>query len=688
MRYFSIVLLLIITLITDKLHAQHEIMFSNNYPPYNYLNEDDELVGFNVDILNAIKDIYKVDIIISSGEWNIINNALNNNEIDAIGGVHFPGSFDSNFIYTRAAINTSHCFLYNSKYHNKFSLEYLRSSKEPLIVMWENDVLIHYIQSINPSAKFLFITDYTDFINTIDREDVTAIFGQRICAKYYAKKLNKYYVKSLDHRILERSMGFKVLKDSEELATILNNGLEVLLANGEYQKIYDNSLAEFDKNSNDWSIYFKYIVLISGIILVIISLLVVVNRILQNRVRSKTKDLRAQLALNSQIMEELEEQKNKAEESDKIKTAFLANMSHEIRTPMNGILGFADLLKNTDYSSEKHTKFISIIQQSGHRMLDTINNIIEVSKLESGIEKPIIKEVTIKEILNELYNFFHPEAALKGLSFVFKEKDSTIFKPFYTDEYKLNSILTNLIKNALKFTKKGGIEVSYALHNNYVEFWIKDTGIGISQDKQTSIFEEFVQADFSHTSGFEGSGLGLSISKGYVHLLKGEITLESEPNKGSTFYVRIPNSVDGKHLLNTKTKNVISQGSILEKYNILIAEDDEISFVYLESILENITKNILRAKNGLTAVEIAKHTKNIDLIFMDIKMPLLNGFEATKEIRKFNKDVCIIAQSAFTQENYKLKAKEAGCNAFISKPINQQKLLTLILKVTKEKINF
>ena len=271
---------------------------------------------------------------------------------------------------------------------------------------------------------------------------------------------------------------------------------------------------------------------------------------------------------------------------------------------------------------------------------------------------------------------------------MFKEKDSTIFKPFYTDEYKLNSILTNLIKNALKFTKKGGIEVSYALHNNYVEFWIKDTGIGISQDKQTSIFEEFVQADFSHTSGFEGSGLGLSISKGYVHLLKGEITLESEPNKGSTFYVRIPNSVDGKHLLNTKTKNVISQGSILEKYNILIAEDDEISFVYLESILENITKNILRAKNGLTAVEIAKRTKNIDLIFMDIKMPLLNGFEATKEIRKFNKDVCIIAQSAFTQENYKLKAKEAGCNAFISKPINQQKLLTLISKVTKEKINF
>ncbi|MFB9271512.1 MULTISPECIES: ATP-binding protein [Flavobacteriaceae] len=673
---------------TDKLHAQYEIMFSNNYPPYNYLNDKGELVGFNVDILNAIKDIYKTDIQITSGEWNVINDALNSNKIDAIGGIHFPGSFDPNFIYTRSAINTSHCFLYNSKFHNKFSLEYIRTLKEPLIVMWEHDVLIHYIKSINPSAKFLFITNYTDFINAIDREDVSGLFGQRICSMYYAEKLNKDYVEPLDHRILERSMGFKVSKEDTALAAILNNGLEVILANGEYQKIFDNSLAEYDKNSNNWRIYFKYIVLISGLILLVIILLVVVNRVLQNRVRSKTEDLRKQLALNSQIMEELEEQKNKAEESDKIKTAFLANMSHEIRTPMNGILGFAELLKNTDYSSEKHAKFISIIQQSGHRMLDTINNIIEVSKLESGIEKPIIKEVTIKNILNELYNFFHPEAALKGLSFVFKETDSTIYQPFYTDEYKLNSILTNLIKNALKFTKKGGIEVSYALHNNYAEFWIKDTGIGISQDKQATIFEQFVQADFSHTSGFEGSGLGLSICKGYVHLLKGHITLESEPNEGSTFYVRIPNNINSQQLLNKTTQKVIPEQSILEKYNILIAEDDEISFVYLESVLEDIIANLYRAKDGLTAVELAKRTKVIDLIFMDIKMPQLNGFEATEEIRKFNKDVIIIAQSAFTQENYKQRAKDAGCNAFISKPVNKQKLLALISKVIKEKVNF
>ena len=686
MRSISFFLLLCITLVTGKVHAQYEVMFSNDYPPYNYLNENGELVGFNVDILNAIKDIYHTDIEINSGEWGEINKALNNHEIDAIGGIHFPASFDADFMYTRSAINTSHCFLYNSTYTNTFSLEYLRTVKEPLIAMWKNDVLIGYVHSINPTAKFLFISNYPDLLQAADNEEVTAIFGQRICTKYYAKKFNKNYVKSLDHRILERSMGFKVSQTNPELAEILNNGLEVILANGTYQKIFDNSLAEYDKNSSDWKNYYKYIVFAAAIISLLIVMLLVANRILQNSVRAKTKDLRKQLALNSQIMDELEEQKNKAEESDKMKSAFLANMSHEIRTPMNGILGFADLLKTTDYSSEKHSKFITIIQQSGYRMLDTINSIIEVSKLEAGLEKPIIKEVAIHQILDELYNFFHPEATLKGLDFYFKEEGSTLTNSFYTDEYKLNSILTNLIKNALKFTKKGSIEIRYSLHNNFAEFWIKDTGIGISKEKQDIVFQQFVQADFSHSSGFEGSGLGLSISKGYVDLLKGEITLESEPNKGSTFYVRIPNNIEGQHLNSNIAQKVNLTTPDLSAYNILIAEDDDVSFLYLESILEPISGSILRAKDGIEAIEIAKNTKHIDLILMDIKMPLLNGFEATEKIREFNSQIFIIAQSAFTQENYKEQSKKAGCNGFISKPIHKQKLLSLISKVTSKKV--
>ena len=681
MKQRIISLLLLVTISICNINAQYEVNFSNGYPPYNYLNEKQELVGSNVDILNAIKDLYKSDIRINGGNWNVINDALTNNKIEAIGGFHFPGSPDSDYIYTRAAINTSHCFLYNKNYLNKFSLEYLRSSKEPLVAMWKNDVLVHYIQSINPSTKFVFITSYEDLINAIDRKDVTCIFGQRIGAMYYAKKLNKDYVIPLEHRILERSMGFKVSKDAPELAKILNNGLEVILANGTYQEIYDKWIAEYDKNYNDWHNYYKYILIGGIILLVLFVLLVMINWVLQTKVKNKTKDLREQLELNSKIMIELKNEKNKAEESDKMKSAFLANMSHEIRTPMNGILGFTSLLKTVDYSSEKQAQFLDIIQKSGNRMLETINNIIEVTKLESGLEKTSIKEVDIKKNINELYNFFATEASAKGLNLIFEEENSTISVPFYTDQYKVNSILTNLIKNAIKFTHEGFIEVKYKLSNTAVEFWIKDSGIGIPLEKQHFIFNEFVQADYSHSSGYEGSGLGLSISKGYVHLLNGEIKLDSEPEKGTTFYVRIPNSIVNTNTESSVNKVIKNTTTSLADYKILIAEDDETSFFYLENVLENVTKKILHAKNGIEVIELVKKNTDIDIILMDIKMPFLNGFEATKEIRKFNTNVYIIAQTAYIQESFKIKALEAGCNTFITKPIDKQILIKILANI-------
>jgi len=208
---------------------------------------------------------------------------------------------------------------------------------------------------------------------------------------------------------------------------------------------------------------------------------------------------------------------------------------------MNGILGFTELLKSDEYSKKEQQQFIEVIQQSGNRMLSTINNIIDVSKLESGAEKMKITEVDIKEILDELLIFFTPEAKDKGLSLSISNANSTISVPFCTDEYKLNSILTNLIKNALKFTNDGFIKVEYTISNEQVEFTISDSGIGITQDKLNTIFDQFEQADSSHINGFEGSGLGLSISKGYVELLDGTIRVESELNSGTSFYVILPN---------------------------------------------------------------------------------------------------------------------------------------------------
>ncbi|SMO85904.1 Signal transduction histidine kinase [Saccharicrinis carchari] len=541
MRHTVALFILLAALVSKSLQAQYEIKLSNSYPPYNFVNEEEDLVGFNVDILNAIQDIYDTDINLQGGEWYSINEELNNGKIHAIAGTHYPGSPDNDYIYTRSTINTSHCFLYNGNYKNKFSLEYFRSLKKPLVALWQNDVLIRYVHSINPTAEFIFVNDYEKLVMALDRKDVTCIVAQKVAAMYYATKLGKDYIHSLNHQLLERSMGFKVAKSSPELAEILNNGLEVILANGQYQQIYNKWIEPYAKRSNPWQSYYKYF-LLSGIIISVLSLfLLTANYVLKTRIRSKTKDLQHQLEVNSEIMKELEEQKNKAEESDRMKSAFLANMSHEIRTPMNGILGFTELLRTADYSSQEQEQFIQVIEQSGNRMLETINNIIDVSKLESGIEQAQHKEMNIKHMLIELHDFFIREAKVKEIQLILEEKETTSAQPFVSDEHKLNSILTNLIKNAIKFTSEGYVKVTYHIGKDFAEFWVSDTGIGIAQHKQASIFNQFEQGEGAYSRAYEGSGLGLSITKGYVDLLDGAIRVESEPQKGTTFYVRIPN---------------------------------------------------------------------------------------------------------------------------------------------------
>lgn len=680
MRKITIILFLI-TLLSSNLIAQYKVMVSDNYPPYNFINEQGDLVGFNIEILNAIADIYETDIELTGGNWKYINSELDNGNINAIAGEHFPGSLEKDFIYSRSAINTSHCFLYNKNYNVNFSLEKFRSLKQPMVAMWDNNVLIHYIQSINPTTKFLFINSYEELINSLDNEDITCIFAQRVGSIYQAYKHHKEYIRPLNHRILERNMGFKVSNDSPELAEILNNGLEVILANGEYQRIYDKWIQKYNKDYNNWNYYLKYILIVGVIITSLFLFLVIFNWILRSRIRIKTSDLKRQLGLNSKIMLELEKQKIKAEESDRMKSAFLANMSHEIRTPMNGILGFTHLLSNTDYSFEKRKQFIDIIQQSGNRMLGTINNIIDVSKLESGIEKPNYKKIFVEEILEELLNFFTPETNEKGIELILTKSGDSLSSDFYTDEYKLNSILTNLIKNAIKFTKEGQISITFSLKNEYAEFWISDTGIGIAKEKQAAVFGQFVQADNSYSRGYEGSGLGLSITQGYVDILNGEITLESVPQKGTTFYVKIPNNLPPTIKETIIPKKVIPEAKVSDKYKILVAEDDETSFFFLEHILSNIANPIIHACDGSEAIDLFNKNQDTDIILMDIKMPNKNGFEATREIRKINKNIYIIAQTAYAQPEDKEKIMNSGFNAYIEKPVDKDKLLELINKV-------
>ncbi len=362
----------------------------------------------------------------------------------------------------------------------------------------------------------------------------------------------------------------------------------------------------------------------------------------------------------------------KAQEADKLKSAFLQNISHEIRTPMNGILGFTSLLNDPNLSKKEIESYINIINISGKRMLNTLSDLMEISRLDAGVISVNKNNVNINWELDELFEFYQNEVNKKELKFELQKglpDDSCIIE---TDKSKILAILRNLLKNAIKYTSEGNIKFGYISGKSEIKFFVIDTGIGIHKDKQKSIFERFVQADLKDIKVHEGTGLGLSIAKAYIELMGGHIWLISQQNKGSEFYFTIPHKA-------TKTPVVKELSDApKKKFTVLIAEDEEVTDNLLTIILNDYCDVILHAKNGEEAVNMAKSNKNIDVILMDMKMPRLNGYKATKIIREFDKDTYIIAQTAYALSGDREKAINAGCNDYITKPINNELLVEKI----------
>ncbi len=522
--------------------------------------------------------------------------------------------------------------------------------------------LEHYQRSL----KMADSVGYTDMIIT-NYEAISNLYADNRDYKkaleyqttYYRLKDSVFSVES-KNKIAELEASFNVEVKEQELA---RKNIEL-----KQQKLY------------------KYLLIGS----VLASLIFLVFLIIAYSRKSRAEK---QLTLHKKNLELLIEQKTEelktsiserryALESDRLKSAFLANMSHELRTPMNAIIAFSNFLKDPYLSAEKRDEYINYITTAGDTLLHLVDDIIDSAKIESRQLTINRVRCNITDLLFELREIFSEIRGKKQrshldirLSEASRKDDVYIL----TDPFRLKQVLSNLLENALKYTTEGYVEFGYVLQDNAVTFFVKDTGIGIPRDKFEYIFERFSQIEYTVKDSFRGTGLGLSITRNLVELLGGTIWVESELGTGSTFYFTVPSEKieSVPRPFGSEKKKVRYDKAQLFDWsdkNVLVAEDEDLNYKVLESVLTRAKANVWRAKDGVEAIEVCQATA-IDLVLMDIQMPRMDGYAATRKIKQFNKNLPVIAQTSYAMAGERENCLAAGCDDYLSKPLNLEELL-------------
>lgn len=639
-----------------------------NNPPKVFLNKKNEPSGIFIDMVTDIARKEGLEVEYVSGSWSQLFGLLQKGMIDVLPDVAFSEQRDSLFLFSMPVINswlqvftTRETAIHVMQDLNNKRVGVLRGSIQ-------EDYLNQTLLDLDKlDFELITFTDYASSAAALKENKIDALVANRF---FYFSDLCDAGIMPTGLILQLNELHFAFAKTTDKQLIKLFNQHIANLKNTPGSAFYKSLKKWFNKKTSNLIPRFVYWI-IAGIaaLLLLVSAFAV---ILKYSVNYKTKELQ-------QKNEELLKAKEAAESSDHLKTIFLQNMSHEIRTPMSAIMGFLSLLENSDLNSEKKNQYLDVIQKSGQRLLTTLNDIMEISKIETGQITVNPEPVNVVDTLRYLHELFNKQVGDKNLGYKLAEHIDTNQAVIETDKNMLEGILTNLISNAIKFTETGSIALGNYIDNKKLVFYVKDTGMGIAKDRQEAIFERFVQADLNMTRSHEGSGLGLSIVKAYVTMLGGDIWIESTPGLGSTFFFSIPYKPISitSNMMEATIPQVLKSD---KKSTILIVEDDPYNSLYITTILEDPNIDFFNAVNGMEAVQMVQDHPEISLVLMDLKMPLLNGIDATRKIREFNTRIPIIAQTAYALSGDDERALEAGCNDYISKPIDKDILIKLINK--------
>ncbi len=643
-------------------HPNLKAAVNPTYPPYQFINEENNVDGIFVGFVHLIEEKldYEFDQVIYD-DWSEVLKDAKEYKADVILEIQETEDRKAFLNFTPPLVTHPHVLVSKQYQGKKRSLRSFYGQKVGVI----KDYALHeYLRTEHPNLALVTVQNDAEGFEKLGNGEVDAYACFQSVANYFINNKNYKNMVIVGEVNYINALGIASRKDQQILSRILNKAV-ANISSQEKKDIYNNWSYTLVKPTYK---QLKFWVTLASLVITLLILTLAINAYLKHRIDVRTAQLRFA--------------KEKAEESDRLKTAFIQNISHEVRTPINGIMGFSDLLNNADLTEEERSKYARIVKNSGNQLVRVIDDILEISKLDTKQIKVHPEITDIPALMYELYSIYEVKVRNTAVDLHLHEQGD-VPNTVFIDKSKLRKIVSNLLDNAVNFTTKGSIDLSFSVTGKKLTVSVKDTGKGIPKKELHSIFGRFKQLHQETAMISGGLGLGLSIAKENAKLLGGNISVSSAEGEGSEFIVTVPfgkvNTSETSKSDAQPTEDVKS----IKTHNVLIAEDGEVNYLYLKTVLEkmpNLSLNIQRAKNGQEAVDACVANPNIDLVLMDIKMPIMNGYEATKRIRAMRPSLPIVAQTAYTTEEDKQKAKNAGCFDFLSKPIDTEELKPILSK--------